>query len=132
MNRRVFFEKSGCCIGTVLATGAGLRAAGSDGQTERKKYAYEIEVVKAAQDTHCHKKGDTFKYPEELGKICPSMRDSMEPFMRVLQFGGVLPWDYKGTPYEKQMDPDGVTTEFVRCPDPTRKGIVVKIIRTRV
>ena len=37
---------------------------------------------------------------------------------------------YKGTAYEKQIDPDGVTTEFVRCPDPTDAGIVVKITRT--
>jgi len=38
---------------------------------------------------------------------------------------------YQGTPYEKVVDPDGVTTEFVRCPDPT-SGLVAKITRTRV
>jgi hypothetical protein len=27
------------------------------------------------------------------------------------------------------MDPDGITTEFVRCIDPTDSGIVVKITR---
>jgi len=26
--------------------------------------------------------------------------------------------------------PDGVTTEFGRCPDPTASGIVIKITRT--
>jgi hypothetical protein len=50
----------------------------------------------------------------------------------VLEYGGTLPWEYKGTPYEKQIDPDGVTTEFVRCPDPSSAGIVVKITRTRL
>jgi hypothetical protein len=42
-----------------------------------------------------------------------------------------LPWKYEGTPYEKVINPDGVTTEFVRCPDPT-SNLVAKIIRTRV
>jgi hypothetical protein len=56
----------------------------------------------------------------------------MSGMIRVLEYGGTLPWDYKGTPYEKQIDPDGVTTEFVRCPDPSSAGIVVKITRTRL
>ena len=30
----------------------------------------------------------------------------------------------------KEMNPEGVTTEFIRCPDPTDSGIVVKIVRT--
>ena len=34
--------------------------------------------------------------------------------------------------YEKEMDPDGVTTEFIRCVDPTTSGIVVKVIRTKL
>jgi hypothetical protein len=29
------------------------------------------------------------------------------------------------------IDPDGVTTEYVRCPDPT-SALVAKITRTRV
>ena len=37
-----------------------------------------------------------------------------------------------GTAYEKVIDPEGVTTEFVRCPDPTASGIVVKVIRTEM
>ena len=28
------------------------------------------------------------------------------------------------------IDPDGVTTEDVRCPDPTASGIVIKVTRT--
>jgi hypothetical protein len=49
--------------------------------------------------------------------------------IRVLQFGGTLPWTYEGTPYEKEIDPEDTTTEFVRCPDPTSSGVVLKIIR---
>jgi len=50
--------------------------------------------------------------------------------IRALENGGTLPWLYKETPYEKVVDPDGVTTEFVRCSDPTASGIVIKITRT--
>ena len=31
----------------------------------------------------------------------------------------------------KEIDPDGTTTEFVRCPDPTSSGVVLKIIRKK-
>jgi hypothetical protein len=30
------------------------------------------------------------------------------------------------------IDPEGVTTEYVRCIDPTASGIVVKVIRKRI
>ena len=51
--------------------------------------------------------------------------------IRVLEHGGTLPWLYAGTPYQKVIDPDGLTTEFIRCPDPTRV-VVAKISRRRV
>jgi len=76
--------------------------------------------------------GQTFRYPEDLGKLCPWLADSLTGFVRALENGGTLPWTYRGTPYEKRIDPDGVTTEFVRCPDPTASGIVVKITRTAI
>ena len=76
--------------------------------------------------------GQRFAYPEDAGKLCPWLLDSMHSVIHVLRFGGTLPWDYEGTPYEKEIDPDGVTTEFVRCIDPTDSGIVVKVIRTKV
>jgi len=78
------------------------------------------------------KVGDTFQYPDDMGKLCPWLADSLTGFIRALENGGTLPWRYKDTPYEKEIDPDGVTTEFVRCPDPTACGIVMKIIRTAV
>lgn len=74
--------------------------------------------------------GQKFRYPDDLGELCPWLADSMMGMIRALENGGELPWKYKNTPFEKVMDPDGVTTEFVRCPDPTASGIVMKITRT--
>ena len=42
-----------------------------------------------------------------------------------------MPWLYEGTPYQKVIDKDGLTTEFIRCPDPSR-AVVAKISRRRV
>ena len=77
-----------------------------------------------------YKVGDKFRYPEDLGELCPWLVDSLSGILRVLEHGGTLSWGYKGTPYEKLIDPDGVTTEFVRCLDPTASGIVMKVTRT--
>ncbi len=74
--------------------------------------------------------GHRFRYPEDLGLLCPWLVDSLTGFLRALENGGTLPWRYRGTPYEKEIDPDGVTTEYVRCPDPTASGIVIKVTRT--
>ena len=49
-----------------------------------------------------------------------------------LSAGETLNWDYKDTQYEKVIDPEGVTTEYVRCIDPTASGIVVKVTRTKL
>ena len=101
------------------------------GYREAPQYAIEIEVVDG-EASECHQVGDTFQYPRDRGKMCPWLLNSLEGMIRVLEFGGTLPWNYPGTPYEKTIDPDGVTTEFVRCPDPTSAGIVVGITRTRL
>jgi uncharacterized repeat protein (TIGR04076 family) len=76
------------------------------------------------------KQGQRFCYPDDLGEMCPWLLDSLMGMVRALENGGELPWRYRGTPYEKMIDPDGITTEYVHCPDPTASGIVVKIIRT--
>ena len=76
---------------------------------------------------HVEKK---FRYPEDLGEMCPWLVDSLTGMIRVLENGGTLSWKYRGTPYEKVSDPEGVTTEYVRCLDPTASGIVVKVTRT--
>jgi hypothetical protein len=74
--------------------------------------------------------GQKFRYPEDLGLLCPWLRDSLQGVIQALRFGGTLGWTYHDTPYQKLIDPEGVTTEFVRCIDPTASGIVVKVIRT--
>jgi uncharacterized repeat protein (TIGR04076 family) len=134
MDRRNFLGNAGCGLAAFMAA-PGLPAAPDSGRQEapqppkRKRYAIEIEIYEAREDTWCHKKGDTFSYPADWGKICPWLRTSLNDFVRILEFGGTLPWMYEGTPYEKVIDPDGVTTEYVRCPDPTA-DLVAKITRT--
>lgn len=145
MNRRDFVGHAGCGL-AALAGAAGLGAAAGAQQAQppkptspetpaalppRKFYRIDFEIYEARPDSWCHKKGDVFHYPEDWGKLCPWLRGSLNDFVRILESGGVLPWRYEGTPYEKVIDPDGVTTEYVRCPDPT-SNLVVKIIRTRV
>lgn len=111
-------------------------------------YRLEIEIFEGnggpapsgnlAQDGVCAwmrhagvKVGDRFAYPSDSGKMCPWLLDSLAGFARVLMYGGELPWTYAGTPYEKVLNQDGVTTEFARCPDPA-SPVVVKLIRTKV
>jgi uncharacterized repeat protein (TIGR04076 family) len=135
MRRRDFLGTSGCGMAAFLAV-QGMPAAMEAGQeqqasSKRKKYQLEIEIHEARPDTWCHKKGDKFAYPQDIGKICPWLLSSMHDFLRVLEFGGTLSWKYEGTPYEKVIDPDGVTTEYVRCPDPT-SNLVAKITRTLI
>ncbi|MBM3127233.1 MAG: hypothetical protein FJ009_01195 [Chloroflexi bacterium] len=80
---------------------------------------------------HSYQAGQRFKYPEDTGKICPWLLAAIDGFIKALRYGGTLPWEYRGTRYEKVIDPDGITTEFVHCPDPA-SGIVVKLIRTKI
>ena len=91
-------------------------------------YSVELEIVEGS-GCEVHEIGEKFKYPDDIGKMCPWLLDSVNSMVRVLQFGGVLPWGYKGTRYKKLINSEGTTTEFVRCPDPTSAGVVVKIIR---
>jgi uncharacterized repeat protein (TIGR04076 family) len=139
MERRKFVGQAGCGLAAFMA------AAGLPGAQEkvkqpgappppapaRKRYKIEIEIYEARPDTWCHKKGDKFSCPADLGKICPWLQSSLHDFLVALSHGATLPWKYEGTPYEKVIDPDGVTTEYVRCPDPT-SNLVAKITRTRV
>jgi uncharacterized repeat protein (TIGR04076 family) len=139
MKRRDFLGKSGCGMAAFLAA-QGLTGSLDRGQQQqqqappppkRKKYKLEIEIYEARPDTWCHKKGDKFAYPQDIGKICPWLLSSLHDFLVALEHGATLPWRYEGTPYEKVIDPDGVTTEYVRCPDPT-SALVAKIARTAI
>ncbi|MFX0033907.1 MAG: TIGR04076 family protein [Candidatus Hodarchaeota archaeon] len=91
-------------------------------------YQIIIEIFESDGVCNYHKVGEKFNYPEDKGKICQWLLDSMNSMIRVLKYGGTLPWTYSDTPYEKKIDPRGITTEFVRCPDPTAR-IVAKITR---
>ncbi len=96
----------------------------------QKKYNLELEIFESG--CPYHKVGDKFVLPQDKGKVCSWLYDSAHTMIRILEYGGNLPWDYKGTPYEKIVDKNGITTEFVRCPDPTSAGVVLKITRTKL
>jgi len=130
MKRREFIEKAGCGA-------AGLAAAplsGVSGQSEEpmviRRYGLEIEVYEVGPETRCHKKGETFIWPKDMGNICHWLASALDPVCTSLTAGAIYPWKYADTPYEKVIDLEGVTTEYIRCPDPSKAGIVVKITRT--
>jgi hypothetical protein len=138
MNRRDFVAKAGCAAAVfAAAVGSGTgqekaaQTAPPPAPPTRKRYKIDIEIFEARPDSWCHKKEDKFSYPADWGKLCPWLRASLNEFVRLLENGVTLPWMYEGTPYAKVIDPDGVTTEYVRCPDPT-SNLVAKIVRTRV
>ena len=93
-------------------------------------YTIELEIFESG-GCRMHKVGDKLKYPQDRGIMCPWLLDSASSMILALLAGGTFPWKYEGTPYEKEIDPEGITTEFVRCPDPTSSGVVLKIIRKK-
>jgi len=131
MKRRDFCTKTGCSVAGLMASPLVFNSSASGGQSKPVRYKIDIEIYEAREDSWCHKKGDKFAYPQDIGKICPWLLASMHDFIRILETGGTLTWKYEGTPYEKVIDPNGVTTEYVRCPDPTA-DFVAKITRTKV
>src|SRR5512142_738040 len=138
VDRRQFLSACGAAGVALVGSEAAATASQSPGAQAqlappRRRYRIDIEIVecktgKCAQ----HELGQKFAYPADRGRMCPWLLDSMNGVVRVLEYGGTLPWLYKGTPYEKVIDPDGVTTEFIRCPDPSASGVVAKITRTKV
>ncbi len=136
LNRRTFLTGTGYC---GISSGATPPLAIQQPPDQpvvvplNPRYRFQIEVVNPPGSLcHAHKVGQKYSYPEDLGKICPWLRDAMGGILRAMEWGAVFPWDYDATPYRKVSDANGVTTEFVHCPDPTRNGIVVKITRTMV
>jgi uncharacterized repeat protein (TIGR04076 family) len=92
----------------------------------------EIELEIFESGCPGHKVGQKFKYPDQIGQMCTWLIESATHMIKVLRHDGTLPWTYEGTPYEKIIDKNGVTTEFVRCPDPTSAGVVLKITATKI
>jgi uncharacterized repeat protein (TIGR04076 family) len=82
----------------------------------------KIEVIDVLNDGKCSMgqvKGDTYNYPEDRGKMCPSSFHSLYPWILVMQSGGSFSF---------QEDKDVMT---VGCPDYTHQ-VVYKITRTEV
>jgi len=131
MERRKFLNQTGCALAGIATAPAVMAGKDVPQSNSKPEYEIEIEIYEAREDTWCHKKGDMFKWPDDMGKICPWLRSSLHDFVRLLNEGVTLTWKYAGTPYEKVIDPEGITTEYVRCPDPTA-DLVAKIIRTRI
>jgi len=151
MNRRSFLKCSAtCAAGSAAAVAAAAAAAqqppppppipkageqptpaaaNAPQVLRRGEFDFEVEIVEGKCGPH--QAGQKFKYPDEKGKICKWLMDSMNGAIRVLEYGGTMPWLYEGTPYQKVIDKDGLTTEFIRCPDPSRV-VVAKISRRRV
>jgi uncharacterized repeat protein (TIGR04076 family) len=134
MERKEFCKKAGCGILSLSAIPLLANEASAQVQEQalkRKIFKIDIEIYEARQDTWCHKKGDKFEYPKDMALICPWLLSSMHDFIRLLQNDVTLNWKYEGSPYEKIINKDGITTEYVRCPDPTA-NLVAKIIRTEI
>ena len=116
MDRKEFFRKSGCGL---LAFSAAPILIGStlSGSNEvapqRKRFNIEIEIYEVREDIQCHRKGEKFKYPDDMGKLCPWLRTSLHDFLRLMENDVTLTWRYEGTPYEKVEEiittKDGVT-----------------------
>ncbi|MBE0679561.1 MAG: TIGR04076 family protein [Bacteroidales bacterium] len=134
MERKEFCKKAGCGIlgfSAIPLLANDASAQGQEQSPKRKQFKIDIEIYEARQDTWCHKKGDKFDYPKDMATICPWLLSSMHDFIRLLQNDVTLTWKYEGTPYEKIINKDGITTEYVRCPDPTA-NLVAKITRTEI
>jgi hypothetical protein len=118
MKRREFLMSSGTGLGAGLAVLAISRPAASrqaaqqqtqlpakpdnpqQPQVARPRYDFEIDIVEG----NCgpHKAGQKIKYPDEKGKICPWLMDSMSGAIRVLEWRTLR--GSTRTPYEKVID----------------------------
>ena len=85
-------------------------------------FKIKLEITDILGDKKCprgHEIGETFSYPEDLGKLCPAALNSIYPTICVMQSGGSYPW-FK--------DPN---THSRCCPDPKRP-VVIDISRTKM
>jgi uncharacterized repeat protein (TIGR04076 family) len=130
MERREFLKKAGYGAAGLSVSSIAQTSHSEEKELVVNRYDMEIEVVEVGPNTRCHKIGEKFVWPSDTGKLCHWLGSALDPVVTTLSRGGILPWKYQGTPYEKVIDPEGITTEFIRCPDPTEAGIVVKITRT--
>jgi len=130
MKRREFLKKTSCGAAGFAAFPMVQASDEKEQEVVLRRYDMEIEVVEVGPKTRCHKKGEKFIWPKEIGGLCHWLASALDPVATSLSRGAIFPWKYEGTPYEKVIEPEGITTEYIRCPDPTEAGIVVKITRT--
>jgi len=93
MKRREFLKKAGCGAAgfTVIPM---VQASGEEkGELVVPRYDIEVEVVEVGPKTRCHKVGEKFKWPQEMGKLCHWLGSAMDPFLTGLAGGaGTVPF----------------------------------------
>ena len=107
MRRREFLEKAGCGAAGFVAFSDPAIAGEEGKELVVNRYDMEIEVVEIGPKTRCHKKGETFKYPQETGKICFWLISALDPFCATLNNGGILPGSMRATLMKKSSVPRG-------------------------
>ncbi|MBQ04829.1 TIGR04076 family protein [Candidatus Bathyarchaeota archaeon] len=78
-----------------------------------------VEITDILEEGWCpldHKIGETFNYPEDIGKLCPAALNSIYPYLRILESGGS--YEYFETP----------NSHSACCPD-YKRPVVFKISR---
>ena len=76
-------------------------------------YKVKAEIVRILEKGTCpvdHKIGDVFRYPEDLGKLCPVAGHALYTYFRVLQNGGTL----QGNDYMEACCPDAANPVVFR------------------
>jgi len=104
MDRRKFMGHAGCGLAAFIA-GTDLVDAQEQNKPavpppppQRKRYKIDIEIYEARPDTWCHKKGDKFSYPADLGKICPYLQASLHDFLSFCSRESPCPGSTRGRP----------------------------------
>ena len=94
MRRREFIEKAGC--GAVGFAAAPLAEAQEESGTSvvMRRYDMDIEVYEVGPQTRCHKKGEKFKWPQDIGKVCHWLASALDPVCTSLNAGATFPWKY--------------------------------------
>jgi len=73
-------------------------------------FRIEIEIFEG-RGGQLQKDADEIIWPDYVKEgLCAWMRDSLQGVIQALKFGGTLGWSYHGTPYEKVIDPESLTT----------------------
>jgi uncharacterized repeat protein (TIGR04076 family) len=83
------------------------------------EYKVSCEVKRILEGGKCpngHAVGDNFRYPDDWGRLCPAAANSIYPYIRVLEAGGIL---------------HGKDFIEACCPDPANP-VVFKITRKKL